>query len=99
MHLRQSDVTQRPGWKPLLRGFGLGILAVSIAGLVIASQEQNSAGQARPADSKAAATSSEAAASMPGLTGYVGSETCQACHEDIFKSFQRNLHHAVEAGS
>ena len=26
----------------------------------------------------------------------VGSETCQACHEDIFKAFQKNPHHAVE---
>jgi DmsE family decaheme c-type cytochrome len=28
--------------------------------------------------------------------GYVGSETCQTCHEDIFKDFSRNPHHAVE---
>ncbi len=28
---------------------------------------------------------------------YVGSDTCQACHEDIFNSFQKNPHHAVEA--
>jgi DmsE family decaheme c-type cytochrome len=27
---------------------------------------------------------------------YVGSETCQACHEDIYKAFQKNPHHAVE---
>ena len=28
---------------------------------------------------------------------YVGSDTCQACHEDIFNAFQKNPHHAVEA--
>ncbi|MGD0500968.1 MAG: DmsE family decaheme c-type cytochrome [Bryobacteraceae bacterium] len=28
--------------------------------------------------------------------GYVGSETCQGCHEDIFDAFQKNPHHAVE---
>jgi DmsE family decaheme c-type cytochrome len=27
---------------------------------------------------------------------YAGSETCQACHEDIFKAFQKNPHRAVE---
>jgi DmsE family decaheme c-type cytochrome len=27
---------------------------------------------------------------------YVGSETCQACHEDIYNAFQKNPHHAVE---
>src|SRR6266542_5191639 len=29
---------------------------------------------------------------------YAGSETCQACHEDIFKAFQKNPHHIVETG-
>jgi DmsE family decaheme c-type cytochrome len=28
--------------------------------------------------------------------GYAGSETCGACHEDIFKAFQKNPHHIVE---
>ena len=28
---------------------------------------------------------------------YVGSDTCQSCHEDIFNAFQKNPHHAVEA--
>src|ERR1039458_5842803 len=27
---------------------------------------------------------------------YVGSDTCQACHEDIFNAFQKNPHHQVE---
>ncbi|HEY1242439.1 MAG TPA: DmsE family decaheme c-type cytochrome [Bryobacteraceae bacterium] len=27
---------------------------------------------------------------------YVGSETCQTCHEDIGKAFQKNPHHLVE---
>jgi DmsE family decaheme c-type cytochrome len=27
---------------------------------------------------------------------YLGSETCQACHEDIFNAFQKNPHHIVE---
>ena len=28
---------------------------------------------------------------------YVGTETCQTCHEDIVKAFGQNPHHAVEA--
>ena len=28
--------------------------------------------------------------------GYVGSETCQVCHEDIFKAIARSPHHAVD---
>ena len=36
------------------------------------------------------------AAPAPGGATYAGSETCQACHEDIFKAFQRNRHVLVE---
>src|SRR5690349_10598857 len=99
MNSTKSDLNGKPGWKPPLRGLGLGILALSIAGLVVASQDQKSAAPTKPADRKAAVTSSDAAASTFGPTTYVGSETCQTCHEDIFKSFQRNRHHALEAGS
>jgi len=28
---------------------------------------------------------------------FVGSDTCQGCHEDIFNAFQKNPHHEVEA--
>jgi DmsE family decaheme c-type cytochrome len=34
-----------------------------------------------------------AAAASPA---YVGSETCQACHEDIYNAFQKSPHHEVE---
>jgi hypothetical protein len=29
---------------------------------------------------------------------YVGSTTCQSCHEDIFNAFQKNPHQSVETG-
>src|SRR5579863_352913 len=36
-------------------------------------------------------------AAQPALpNGYVGSEVCQACHEDIYDAFQKSPHHAVE---
>jgi len=31
--------------------------------------------------------------------GYAGSDTCQVCHEDIAKAFQKNPHHVVETGA
>src|SRR5579862_8134401 len=46
------------------------------------AQQQPSAPAPTPADNKPAT--------------YVGSETCQACHEDIFNAFQKNPHHVVE---
>jgi DmsE family decaheme c-type cytochrome len=30
---------------------------------------------------------------------YVGSQTCQMCHEDLFNAFQKNPHQAVETGN
>jgi DmsE family decaheme c-type cytochrome len=32
----------------------------------------------------------------PKPAEFVGSDTCQACHEDIFNAFQKNPHHQVE---
>lgn len=49
-----------------------------------------------------AAGSAQQTPSAPGSTPdnkavtYVGSEMCQVCHEDIYKAFQQNPHHAVE---
>src|SRR5450759_1642392 len=80
---------------PPLRFLGLGIIALSVTGVGIASQDPKPAESSKPANSQAAATS-EAAASSSKPAEYVGSETCQACHEDIFKSFLRNRHHTVE---
>jgi DmsE family decaheme c-type cytochrome len=42
-----------------------------------------------------AAASPAAPAALP--KGYVGSETCQVCHEDIYNAFQKSPHHGVES--
>lgn len=47
------------------------------------------AGEAKPAEE----------AKPAGPATYVGSEVCQACHEDIFKSLQKNPHHVVETSN
>ena len=43
---------------------------------------------------KPAAPASPATENKPAE--YVGSDTCQGCHEDIFNAFQKNPHHLVE---
>lgn len=43
------------------------------------------------------ATPEKAAAQAEPASPYAGSETCQGCHEDIFKAFQSNRHHLLEA--
>lgn len=45
------------------------------------------------------AASDAKAQEAPAATGpatYVGSQTCQGCHEDIYKAFQKNKHVVVE---
>ncbi len=46
---------------------------------------------APPPDSKPAA-----APAAPEKNAYVGSDTCQPCHEDIFNSWAKSPHHVVE---
>lgn len=47
-----------------------------------------------PAQKEAPAQAAAPADNTPAE--YVGSETCQTCHEDIFNAFQKNPHHLVE---
>lgn len=44
------------------------------------------------------ATSLFAAQSPNRPAGYAGSDACQTCHDDIYKAFESNPHHAVETG-
>jgi len=47
-----------------------------------ASPPATGTAQTKPADTKPA--------------DYMGSDTCQTCHEDLFKAFQKNQHHLLE---
>ncbi len=49
---------------------------------------------AGPQEKKEAPTGQPASPAAPA--NYAGSDTCQPCHEDIFKSFSKNPHHVVE---
>ena len=75
--------------------------AVSFIGAA-AQQENKTAAQAQApstppdpgkAPDPAAAPASPAAPEKPD---FIGSETCQACHEDIYNSFLKSPHHIVE---
>jgi DmsE family decaheme c-type cytochrome len=48
------------------------------------------------AQDKPAAPQTAAPAPDNKPADYVGSDTCQGCHEDIFKAFQKNPHHQVD---
>lgn len=61
----------------------------------IFAQEKPEAAKAQATGQAAAQEAKPAEAAKPAE--YVGSETCQACHEDISKAFLKNPHHAVEA--
>ena len=62
--------------------------------LILGAAVAAAPGQTRPAEPATPAAAS-AGAALP--SGYVGSETCQLCHEDIAKAFLKNPHHLVES--
>jgi hypothetical protein len=71
-----------------IRGGG-GVRAFAVAGLYFAITFLTH-GQQQPAVEPAKA------AEPPAAAEYVGSEVCQACHEDIFTAFGKTPHHQVE---
>src|ERR1017187_8312254 len=80
-------VMLRPPSKARLALLGAALVAIAARGAqdkpaAPAPEAAAQAQDAKPADNKPAT--------------YVGSETCQTCHEDIFKAFQKNPHHLVE---
>jgi DmsE family decaheme c-type cytochrome len=72
-----------------------GAVALWMAGLPALAQSNQSSQGAPPG-----APASSAPAPKPAPKTYVGSDTCQMCHEDTFNAFQRNPHHvlSVEKG-
>ncbi len=68
--------------------------ALALAVCPVSAQSNPGAQTSAPAPSAPAAQAAPAAAPAP-LT-YVGSETCGACHEDIFKDFKANRHFVIE---
>jgi DmsE family decaheme c-type cytochrome len=91
-----NDTSIRPVPPPArrLRAVRLGVLvaAVTLITLHRGSAQEKPGAPAEQAQTKPAET--QAAANKPAE--YVGSETCQMCHEDIFKAFQKNPHELVQ---
>ena len=75
----------RPPSKARLALLAAALVAIAASGAQdkpAAPAPQTAGQEAKPAEDKPAT--------------YVGSDTCQTCHEDIFKAFQANPHHLVE---
>ena len=69
-----------------MRSIRLAGLAVLVAGLAAGQADKAPAGKAKAAPAAAKADQS----------AFAGTETCEACHEDTVKAFQKNAHHALE---
>jgi DmsE family decaheme c-type cytochrome len=64
--------------------------AVALIGTAAAQTKPGAPTGAPPPEAAAAP------AAAPEKAEYVGSDTCQACHEDIFNAFVKSPHHTVE---
>ena len=71
----------------------------AIAGLLAAAVFLAFTLVAKSQELKSQEKAQELKASPASSAAYVGSETCQTCHEDIFTGFQKSPHHVVESGS
>src|SRR6266508_4337737 len=73
------------------RGLRAALLALLAAAVVLSSGILGAQAPEKKADAEPPAAP---AANQPAA--YVGSQTCQPCHEDIYNAFQKNPHIAVE---
>jgi DmsE family decaheme c-type cytochrome len=72
-------------------------IALTVGSLFALSMFAARPQQATPPSSETPAQATPPAdAAAAGPATYVGSQTCQACHEDIYKAFQKNKHSVVE---
>jgi DmsE family decaheme c-type cytochrome len=69
----------------------------AVAGLLAAAAFLACAVMAKGQEPKGAAP--KASPQISEASTFVGSETCQTCHEDIYTAFQKSPHHPVELGS
>ena len=74
----------------------LGVLAALLVCSLGWAKQQPAQPPASAAQPPAAAAQPPAPPAADKPPSYVGSETCQACHEDIYKAFQKNPHLRVE---
>src|SRR5579864_3582943 len=82
----RNNVLRKAGW------VAAGVLMLCTACRMSAQQP---AKPAEPAQSTGAAKAPEPAKPAE----YVGSETCKACHEEIYNNLQKSPHFAIETGA
>lgn len=82
----------RPPSAAVVAGAGA-VAALLLGGLLLGQQAEQKPGPEQKTASQPAQQTQ--APATPAAT-YVGSESCQPCHEDIYKAFARNAHQAVE---
>jgi len=70
----------------------------AVAGIAMLSSGITMLAQ-QPTEPAKAATAQPATAESEKPSEYVGSETCKACHEEIFNKLQKSPHFAVETGA
>src|ERR1700722_1765445 len=87
----------RTHYRPILISLCILFAAVSFTGAA-APQDKVAAPAAPPAANPPAVPppSTPAPPAAPEKPEFVGSDTCQACHEDIFNSWVKSPHHIVE---
>jgi DmsE family decaheme c-type cytochrome len=78
----------RPLPKLPSRPIAVRLLTIAVAAMILSAHSWGAAQE------KAAAPAPAPAPTKPAE--FVGSTTCQTCHEDIFTAFAKNPHHAVE---
>jgi len=78
------------------------LLSAAVSFMGAAARQEKSAAPAPPAATAPAAPAAAAPGAAPATPpapekpAYAGSDTCQACHEDIFNSWAKSPHHIVE---
>ncbi|HLJ45429.1 MAG TPA: DmsE family decaheme c-type cytochrome [Bryobacteraceae bacterium] len=77
----------------LANNLGRMIAAAVFLGCTAAAAAAQQAGAKSPSEAQAPAAQPQTPALKPG---YAGSETCKACHEEIYNRFQKSVHFAVE---
>jgi hypothetical protein len=81
-----------------MRNISVAIAAVLIPFAALAQAARQTQDPTKPKGQEPKPAAAEATAPAPaGPKTYVGSEACQACHEDISNAFQKGPHKAVDS--
>ncbi len=87
-------------WTPSMLGRCISVTAVSFVVALAVSIDPVWGQEAKPATAPAAATKpAEAATNGSAAATYVGSDTCEGCHDEIAQSFAKSAHRVIGKNS